>query len=304
MTGNTYSKLPGSGLAKFFALRGRPIMDGCSSLWYSAPHRFLISLPYQQPLNPAPEAIQALLRSSKASGVRFMSRQWGGISGGVYVCCDRKYSLDTIHKKNRTAVRRALETYEIRHVKEGELLGQGLQLNRETMARQGRYDPEFGEEGQWSRFVKAIPECPEIEAFGAFVGKRLCAYLITCREDRWLNILHQMSRPDDLKSYPNHVLTYSVTKAACEDPSLKGVSYGLVPLIVNNGLHEYKIRLGYSVIPQSCVVVLRPELNLFLNNRFVRWGVNLFCRLRPNDRRLEMTGTILRAAEATSSERF
>jgi len=296
-------KLPGTGLANFFALRGRKIIDACGALWHSVPNRFLMSLPYQKPLEPTPDAIRALLRSSGAVGVRFPSQRWRGMTGGVYVYRGRDYDLKSVHIKHRPRVRKGLQTFEIRLVEEGDLLNQGLQLNRETMARQGHYDPEFGEAGQWARLVGAIRNCPEVGAMGAFEGKRLCAYMITCREDRWLNILHQMSRQDDLKAFPNHVLTYWVTKTASEDPSLEGVSYGLVPLKSIEGLHEYKLRFGYQVIPHTCVVVLRGRFDLLLNNRFTRWGVQRLCHLRPDDQRLEMVETILRGAAFSSRGR-
>jgi hypothetical protein len=185
-------------------------------------------------------------------------------------------------------------------VEEEDLQIQGLQLNRETMVRQGHYDPEFGEGSQWVRFVRAMRDCPEIGAIGAFDGKRLCAYMITCREDGWLNILHQMSRQDDLKLFPNHALTFWVTKAAAEDPSLEGISYGVMPLVLIEGLHEYKLRFGYQVLPRSCVVVFRSRVDLLLNNRLVRGGVHLLCRLRPEHQRLEMVETILRGAAFSS----
>lgn len=297
------SRLPGAGLARFFSLRGRQIIEACGVLWYSVPNRFLMSLPYQQPLEPTPEGIQTLLRSSRAAGVRFTSQQWPGMAGGVYVYCSRDYDLKSVHIKHRPRVRKGLQTYEIRPVEEGELINQGLQLNKETMVRQGHYDPEFGDVDQWTRFVTSMRNCPEISPIGAFDGKRLCAYMITCREDGWLNILHQMSRQDDLKSFPNHVLTYCVTKAASEDPSLEGVSYGLVPLVSIEGLHEYKLRFGYRVIPRTCVVVLHPKLDLLLNNRFVQRGVQLLRHLRPDDQRLERMETILRGAAFTSRGR-
>jgi hypothetical protein len=293
-------KLPGAGLANFFSLRGRHIIEACGVLWYSVPNRFLMSLPYHQPLDPTPAEIQDLLRSSGAVGVRFLSQQWRGMAGGVYVYRGRDYDLKSVHIKHRPRVRKGLQTFEIHPVGEDNLLNQGLQLNRETMVRQGHYDPEFGEASQWARLVRALRDCPEIGAIGAFDGKRLSAYIITCREDRWLNILHQMSRQDDLKSFPNHALTFWVTKAASEDPSLEGVSYGLVPLISIEGLHEYKLRFGYQVLLCTCVVVLHPQLDLLLNNRLIRRGVQLLRYLRPDDQRLEMTDTILRGAAFTS----
>ena len=292
--------LRGAGLARFFSLRGRRIAEACGALWYSVPNRFLMSLPYQQPLDPTHEEIKELLRTNGALGVRFPSQRWRGMAGGVYIYRGREYELKTVHIKHRPRVRKGLETFEIRPVEEDDLLNQGLQLNRETMMRQGHFDPEFGETGQWTRLVRAMRDCPEISALGAFHGKSLAAYMIISREDRWLNILHQMSRQEDLRFFPNHALTFWVTKAASEDPFLEGVSYGLVPLISIEGLHEYKLRFGYQVLPCNCVVVLHPQLNFLLNNRLAQGGVQLLRQIRPNDQRLEMMETILRGAELTS----
>lgn len=293
-------KLPGACLAKFYALRGRRIISACGAFWYSVPNRFLMSLPYQQPLDPKFDEIQALIHISGAIGLRFQSRDWPGIAGGVYVFQGRDYGLDSVHVKHRPRVRKGLQTFEIRPVEASDLLNQGIQLNRDTMLRQGHYDREFGEVDQWARFVRGMCDCPDISAIGAYDGKRLCACMITCREDGWINILHQMSRQDALKFFPNHVLTYSITKAASEDASLEGISYGLVPLISIEGLDEYKLRFGYQVIPYNNVIILHPGFNLLLNNRFARWGVERLRQLRPDNQRIEMTDTILRGAMVTS----
>jgi len=297
-------RLLGAGLANFFALRGRQIIEAFGALWYSVPPRFLMALPYHQPLEPTAEGVQALLRSDGAFGVRFQSQRWPGMPGGVYVYQGRGYGLKSVHIKHRPRVRKGLETFEIRLVEEDDLLIQGLQLNRETMVRQGHYDKEFGDASQWARFVRAMRDSPEIGAVGAFNGKRLGAYMITCREDGWLHILHQMSRQDDLKSFPNHALTYWVTKTASEDPSLEGVCYGVMPLVMIEGLHEYKLRFGYQVLPRTCVVVFRSRMDLLLNNRIVRGGVHLLRRIRPEDQRLEMMETVLRGAELASREKL
>ncbi len=294
------SRLRGAGLANFYALRGRQIFEACGVLWHSVPNRFLTSLPYYEPLEPTLEEIRALLHSTGAVGVRFPSQNWPGMPGGVYVYRGRDYDLKSVHIKHRPRVRRGLQIFEIRPVDEDELLSQGIQLNRETMMRQGHYDPEFGEARQWARLVRAMHDCAEISAIGAFDGKRLCAYMITCREGQWLSILHQMSRQDDLKSFPNHVLTFSVTKAASEDISLEEISYGLVPLISIEGLHEYKLRFGYQVRPRACVIVLRSQIDLLLNNRLVRRGVRLLRHFWPDNQRLEMMETVLRGADMAS----
>ena len=108
------------------------------------------------------------------------------------------------------------------------------------MARQGRYDAELGDRRRWETLVEAAFACSEISFPAAFRGPRMAAYMVTCREQRWLHILHQMSRPEDLPNCPNHALTYAVTSQAAVDQSLDAICYGYVPLRAAGGLHEYK----------------------------------------------------------------
>jgi hypothetical protein len=291
----------GLAMARFFELRGRRVVEACNALWYSVPNRFLMPLPYQQFLDPSPDAIDRLLISTGALGVRFCSNVWQGLPSGYYAFTGRSYDVQTVHIKHRPRVRKGLESYRIREVEESELLRQGFVLNHETMERQGRSDPEFLDMRLWTRFVKAISRCPGIGAIGAFAGSRLAAVMITCREDGWLQILHQMSRREDLPNFPNHALTYSVTKMAAEDATLEGVCYGLVPLIEADGLHEYKLRFRYEVVPAACAFHLHPKANPWLNNALVWQGVRVARTLRPTEQRLEMMETVLRGARLTSA---
>ena len=133
------------------------------------------------------------------------------------------------------------------------------------MARQGRYDPEFGELPRWGRLVEAAFACPGVSFPAVFSGSRLAAYMVACREEKWLHILHQMSRQEDLPDFPNHLLTYTVTSQAAADTSLEAVCYGYVPLFAADGLHEYKLRFGYEMIPHCSAIQLHPMLKAVLD---------------------------------------
>lgn len=263
-----------------------------------------MSLPYQTVLELEPAAIRDLLLSTGAAGIRYPSLQSGGLAAGIYVRYAGPYDLQDVQIKHRARVRKALDVYEMRPVPESDLLTQGLQLNLETMARQGRYDSEFGNPARWARFVKAMRFCPEIAATGAYHGDKLCAYMVTCREDRWLHILHQMSRADDLKTFPNHFLTFHVTRQACTDPSLDAVCYGLMSLVALDGLHEYKLRFGYEVAPHASAVRLHPRLDPLLNNRLALWGVKVMSDFQPNNQRLHTLESVLLGAGLASRGRL
>ena len=294
------AQFPGSILARFLELRGRRIVSACGALWYTVPGRFLMSVPYQKMLDPDPLELQRMIRDDGAFGARFPSLAWTGLESGLYVLHRRKYDIGSLHVKHRPRVRHAMQQFEVRPAKQAELLEQGCALNLNTMARQGRYDPEFGEPRRWGRLVEAAFACPGVSFPAAFAGARLAAYMVTCREEQWLHILHQMSRQEDLPNFPNHLLTYTVTAQAAADPSLEAVCYGYVPLFAADGLHEYKLRFGYQMIPHCSAIQLHPMLKSLLDRPAARAAVKAARRLRRDDQHLETIETVLEGARLSA----
>ena len=294
---------PGSVLARFLELRGRRVMRACGALWYEVPGRFLMSLPYQSLLNPHPGELQWMIREYGAVGARFPTAAWSGLESGLYVIRRRSYEIDSLHVKQRPRVRHGLERFHVRPATKAQLLSQGRALNLSTMRRQGRYEAEFGNRKRWEVFVEAAFTCREISCPAAFAGSRMAAYMITCREQGWLHILHQMSNHEDLSNFPNHVLTYSVTKQALEDDSIDAVCYGYVPLIAADGLNEYKMRFGYELEPHRSAILLHPRINTLLNSGLVRAAVNLARKLEPRNQRFEMIQNVLEGARSSRPAR-
>jgi hypothetical protein len=293
---NPSTRLPGSVLAQFLKLRGRNIIEACGALWYTTPGRFLMSLPYNTMLDPDPVEIRKMIRETGVLGARFPSLKWSGLESGLYVLQKRNYGLESLHAKHRPRVRHALQHFEVRPAEKAELLDQGWTLNLSTMGRQGRYDSEFGDRRRWENLVEAAFACPEIVFPAAFSDRRMAAYMATCREHGWLHILHQMSRQEDLPNFPNHLLTYIVTRQAITDASLEAVCYGYVPLFAADGLHEYKLRFGYEMIPHRSAIQLHPALNPVLNHAIARTAVRFARRLRRDSQQLETIETVLEGA--------
>lgn len=290
---------PGAALARFLELRGRRIVKDCGATWYAGPGHFLMSLPYQALLSPDPAELRRMIRETGAFGARFPSATWAGVESGLYVMRAREYDIESVHVKQRRRVRHGLESLYVRPATKAQLLSQGWSLNLSTMARQGRYDPEFGDRRRWETLVEAAFACSEISFPAAFHGGRMAAYMVTCREQGWLHILHQMSRQDDLSHFPNHVLTYEVTRQAACDPALDAICYGYVPLCSANGLHEYKLRFGYELIPHRTVIQLHPVLDTLLNCRAARAAVHAACWLSHGHPRLDTIESVLKAAQTS-----
>jgi hypothetical protein len=296
------AQFPGSVLARFLELRGRRIVSACGALWCTVRGRFLMSLPHQKMLNPDPEELRRMICETGTFGARFPSLSWTGLESGLYVLRRRSYDIGTLHVKHRPRVRHGLQHFEVRPAEKAQLLDQGRALNLTTMARQGRYDSEFGEPRKWERLVESAFACPGVSFPAVFSGSHLAAYMVTCREQKWLHILHQMSRQEDLPNFPNHLLTYAVTAQAAADASLEAVCYGYVPLFAADGLHEYKLRFGYEVIPHRSAIQLHPVLKAVLERPAARAAVRAARRLRGHDQRLETIETVLEGAHNSGRE--
>jgi hypothetical protein len=296
------SQFPGSTLARFLELRGRRIIKACGALWYTVPGRFLMSLPYQAMLNPDPDELRRMICETRAFGARFPSLNWTGLESGLYVLRRREYDIRSLHAKHRPRVRHGMEHFEVRLAEKSQLLSQGRALNLTTMSRQGRYDPEFGEAKRWEKFVEAAYACPGVSIPAVFAGDRMAAYMVTCREQNWLHILHQMSRLEDLPNFPNHLLTYTVTAQASADVSLETVCYGYVPLFSADGLHEYKLRFGYELVPHRSAIGLHPVLKTVFDHPISRAAVKAARCIRRHDQRLETIETVLEGARGSGRE--
>ena len=171
-----------------------------------------------------------------------------GMESGYYIWRrDETFDLSHLDRKLRNSVRRGLEQCQLRELEPQELRKLGLDLNRETMERQGRFNPEFGEVEQWKRFVEAVSRTEGMSITGAFAEGELAGYSIECRADGWWYALYQNSRSSRLKSFPNHALDYFSIERAAKDIEVQGILNSPFPLSPNPGVHDYKTKFGYQV---------------------------------------------------------
>ena len=259
----------GERLAELLERRGRRVYQSGGYWWANVDidSRYFVSLPDQICLDIRREDVDSLLRRAGGLLARYPSQQRAGLPCGAYVVQDRAYTLQKLQKRTRNFVRRGLESCQIRQVERPELLSQGLELNLDTMARHGRMRPEFGDPKTWARTVEAVYETRGSECWGAFVGDQLASYVMSCRDANWEHLLIQMSRTELLKSYPNHAIDYLLIERAMANPEIHGVCLGSLPLRQGEGLHNYKVRMGYEVMPQDAVVAVHPLLSPLATSR-------------------------------------
>jgi len=294
---------PGSAVARFWQLRGKRVFEAGGVRWGHYKGPFYFSLPFHLQLNPEPEEIDSILRRHRIAGVWFPSVNHAGLELGKYVCRPQGYDLQAIDRRKRRQVQQGLDNCAVRRVDLEELRVEGIQLNRETMTRQHRYDPEFGDTARWSRLVDAIGQCPETSVTGAYVKGRLSAYMVGCLEDGWLHLLYKMSRIEDMSEFTNAALDYTVLESAGRDPSVRAVGNWFASSMSNPGLDRYKRQMGYSVEPCRMCVHFHPALAPLLANKVTVKVFQSASSLMPSNKPLETIASISRGAMISRSQR-
>jgi hypothetical protein len=69
-----------------------------------------------------------------------------------------------------------------------------------------------------------------------------------------------------------------------------------VPLFEADGLHEYKQRFGYELVPHQSAIKLHPAAETVFNNSFVRGAIHVARWVGPASQRVETIATVLQGA--------
>ena len=288
--------------AKFFERRGRRIEEFGGLLWHGMEKRTLIALPYHLDLNLSREDAERLLWKTTSVGLRYGSTGQAGSPGGIYTIRDKNYGLDNLSRSYCRDVKLGLKKCEVREVGAETLLREGLQLNVDTMQRQGRWEAEYGEPKQFERLVRAIADSDGVFALGSFVGERLGAYAICVREDGWLHHLHQFSLRELLKEHCNHTLCFEMVRTQMAHPEVEAFCDGFAPLVALEGLDTFKKRQGFALEARNTVSVLHPLIDRTVASDTGRAMLERLRVKRPEDQRIGRVVSIVDAARAAKQE--
>jgi hypothetical protein len=213
--------------------------------------------------------------------LRFPVPDRRGIQSGLYVCNPEDYNLQTVSRKQRSHVKQGLEHCEIRLMSGDELASQGLDLNRQTLERQGRSEEAFLDPRKWRQFGCAVEKSPGMMTWGAFMGGRLSTYIVGCRDGEWLHLMYKASRTEDLPQHINHALDFFIASSAAADLGIRRISNGSVSVSPNEGLDRYKRQMGYSILEQNHAIYFHPLFAPALSSRtsvaLSRAAANKFC---------------------------
>jgi hypothetical protein len=288
-------------LERFATAQGMRIIEGESCLWVEKRKFFWESLPQHRRIQLRPgESARLFLRG--AGVIRYTCDLEEGVPSFEYVWDHKNYSLDSLHKDAKRNVRKNLETCIVRRVDYQLLSDHGCAINRSVFARQGRSVPDcfLTNRTLWMRYMTVCESLPFVEAYGAFVEDRLCAFSLVLLMDNYCYTYHPYASTEYLKHYPMNVLIFSIVRTMLDRPEINCVSYGLESFTSRPTLERFKLAMGCRKRPIGRRVLIHPFARPIFSGPGAWLTQRVLQRVKPG--LVEDFATFSRALQQPSSE--
>lgn len=253
-----------SELAKFYRALGHRVIRTRSCFWCSAGPLQFKTLPDHKIVAPSAGELAKVMVVGPAAAVRYAGMSAGArTNGALYVCSNRDYDLASLSQNARSRTRRGLARCKVERIDFPYLVRHGYELALDTHRRQTGKPLRMTCKG-WESYWQKAGRLSDFEAWGAFVGKKLAAFTVTCLIEECLLIYRGASGAELVKFYPNEALLFTVIKSGLASPKVGYVSSGLRPLASSEGLDYFKISMGFTARPLNDCVVFNPLIKPFL----------------------------------------
>lgn len=182
----------------------------------------------------------------------------------VYLCRDHAYTLDKLPAAMRRNVRRGMSALTIQPLSTETVLQQGYPAYADTRQRIGLSD--FDRHSFESRFL-ARARSPANVYLGAWLDKRLIAFLSITEVADWVEFESLFSCTDTLEYRPNDTLLYKALHYYLVESPRALVSYGIrsVQSQAEEGLHQFKLKVGFEACAVHRAFVMHPSVRPFIN---------------------------------------
>jgi hypothetical protein len=255
------------GMAAFLERLGHRVTIGHSTYWYDQRRHFGLAFPHAHPVDPPPDELRAIFRTSRAVGLRYVtSRESAGRLSYAFAVDDAAYDLAHLSANTRSTVRRGLKHCEVRRLDPGFARTHGRAANDETVSRLG-WERDFYD---WDRYWDAVAATPDVEVWGALRGREILSFVVAPIVDRCPEILVARSRTEALRLYPNNALIFAAVQAFIRRRDIDRVYFGIESLDQVSGVDQFKERMGFRRVPIRQRIVLSPTAERLLHLPLVR----------------------------------
>ncbi|HFD80705.1 MAG TPA: GNAT family N-acetyltransferase [Gammaproteobacteria bacterium] len=276
--------------AEFLASMGHSVREAAGVYWFDAHPRIYMSFPFQVQLDPDSVPAQKILGSDGLVLRYPCSPEDGRSSYRISIDSDRDYSMESLSGKARNQTRRGLERCDVRRMEFDQFVKECMDLNRDTLLRQGRRIPRDFDD-YWQRYFYHAGRADGAQLWGAFFGNELAAYLIAFEMDRVSHILILRSKAALLRHYPNNALLYTYIKTVLDSGVFDEVSIGLES--IQQGmemLDRFKLNMGFRKKEVGQRIVFTRWLVPVVGGRRGRVLAAMLRRFQGNERLGKLAG--------------
>jgi hypothetical protein len=250
--------------AEWLRRQGHRVYRTESSYWYDAGPRVLQAFPFGWQIQPSKEELHRLLMEHGIIALRYstpLSTSEGIIS--YHVVLHNPYYLEMLHHQARNGVRRGLKNCTVERISFKRLAEDGWVLQEDTLERQGRQGSM--NQAEWRRICYAAEGLPCFEAWGAMIGDKLTASLLTARvEDTWY-VPYAQSHHSHLNQHVNNALFYTTSCEMLAQEGVSGIFFSLHSLDAPESVNEFKFRMSFIPKPVRQRIVFHPLFAPFAN---------------------------------------
>ena len=278
--------------AEWMRRQGHKVYRTESSYWYDAGPGVLQAFPYHWIIAPDDREIRDLLVKKKLLALRYSApKDYHEGKMSYHIVMDQYYSLDTLRQKARNGVRRGLERFRIEEISFKRLATEGWSIQEDTLLRQNRSRSMTRKD--WELLCTSAAGLPGIHVYGALADGELAGALIVCRIGNIYSVPYSLSHCRFLGDHVNNALFFTVSCKLLQEPGVTGIFFTVQSLDAPVHIDEFKIRMGFTLVPVRQRVAFNPLLKPFITPGVYRINRKL-CERFPSSPTLAKSEGMLR----------
>jgi hypothetical protein len=178
-----------------------------------------------------------------------------------YILSSDNYSLEHFERKIRNRIRKSLQMCSFKRPSLEDMIIFGLQINRETLKRQHRFDRTLFISKNWNKYIKSIYSNNNMIILGSYCAEKMTGYLIVYKLDKKYVINHAyINRRDSEHSAPMNGLIFTLANQLIKENGTIELSYGLDSIKDLPELNRFKMNMMFRKIPATRFYLINPLL--------------------------------------------
>jgi len=273
--------------------QGQRVLRTESSYWHSGGGGVFQAFPFHWEIEPTKKDLAELFYRHRVVAIRYSAPAGSlrGVESYHVVRSSGPYDLDSLSHWARKNVRRGLKNCVVEPVPVERFINEGWALRTDSLDRQGRDTGETFD--KWQERILNAARFEGFEFWGACVGERLGAILLTFRMSECVTLILQQCHREFLREHVNNALSFTVTQHMLAEPGIESIFYGMESLDAPRSVDEFKFRMGYTAKPVRQCVVFNPLVAPLMNR--ASYGVlKALARRYPSNRTFSKAAGILR----------